>query len=112
MQRVGVNRVDCQRFLIQRCGLIEMTRQRTRPSHKLVASSECPYCVGTGSVLGYNPKPITTIKGASLTSDGKPQMLYIGAEFCPYCAAMRWSMAVALSKSVYLIFYRRAIPGP
>ncbi len=25
-------------------------------------------------------------------------MLYIGAEFCPYCAAMRWSMAVALSK--------------
>jgi hypothetical protein len=54
--------------------------------------------VGTGSVLSYNPKPITTIKGASLTADGKPQMLYIGAEFCPYCAAMRWSMAVALSK--------------
>ena len=25
-------------------------------------------------------------------------MLYIGAEFCPYCAAMRWSMAVALSR--------------
>jgi hypothetical protein len=54
--------------------------------------------VGTGSVLSYNPKPITTIKGASLTADGKPEMLYIGAEFCPYCAAMRWSMAVALSK--------------
>jgi hypothetical protein len=54
--------------------------------------------VGTGSVLSYNPKPISTIKGTSLTSDGKPQMLYIGAEFCPYCAAMRWSMAVALSK--------------
>jgi thiol-disulfide isomerase/thioredoxin len=54
--------------------------------------------VGTGSVLSYNPKPITTIKGASLTSDGKPEMLYIGAEFCPYCAAMRWSMAVSLSK--------------
>jgi thiol-disulfide isomerase/thioredoxin len=54
--------------------------------------------VGTGSVLSYNSKPITTIKGTSLTSGGKPQMLYIGAEFCPYCAAMRWSMAVALSK--------------
>jgi hypothetical protein len=25
-------------------------------------------------------------------------MLYIGAEFCPYCAAMRWSMAIALSR--------------
>ncbi len=25
-------------------------------------------------------------------------MLYIGAEFCPYCAATRWSMAIALSR--------------
>jgi hypothetical protein len=25
-------------------------------------------------------------------------MLYIGAEWCPLCAAMRWSMAVALSR--------------
>jgi thiol-disulfide isomerase/thioredoxin len=54
--------------------------------------------VGTGSVTSYNPKGLTTIKGAQLTSSGKPEMLYIGAEFCPYCAAMRWSMAVALSK--------------
>jgi Domain of unknown function (DUF929) len=54
--------------------------------------------VGTGSVLSFNPKPLTPISGASLTSAGKPQMLYIGAEFCPYCAAMRWSMAVALSR--------------
>jgi thiol-disulfide isomerase/thioredoxin len=54
--------------------------------------------VGPGSVTSYNPKGMTTIKGAQLTSAGKPEMLYIGAEFCPYCAAMRWSMAVALSK--------------
>ena len=25
-------------------------------------------------------------------------MLYIGAEYCPYCAAERWSMIVALSR--------------
>src|SRR5580693_6765622 len=54
--------------------------------------------VGAGSVTTYNPKGLTTIKGATLDSAGKPEMLYIGAEFCPYCAAMRWSMAVALSK--------------
>jgi len=35
---------------MSRFGLVEMTRQRTRPSHKLVASSECPYCIGTGSI--------------------------------------------------------------
>jgi hypothetical protein len=51
--------------------------------------------VGAGSVTS---KPVTNINGAPLTAQGKPEMLYIGAEFCPYCAAMRWSMAVALSK--------------
>ena len=41
---------------------------------------------------------MTPISGAPLASGGKPEMLYIGAEFCPFCAAMRWSMAVALSR--------------
>ena len=40
----------------------------------------------------------TAISGIPLTSDGKPEMLYIGAEYCPYCAAERWSMIVALSR--------------
>jgi hypothetical protein len=54
--------------------------------------------VGTGSVLKYTPTPITKISGPALTENGKPEMLYIGAEYCPYCGAMRWAMAVALSK--------------
>jgi hypothetical protein len=54
--------------------------------------------VGTGSVLSATQHPISAISGAPLSSGGKPEMLYIGAEFCPYCAAMRWSMAVALSR--------------
>jgi thiol-disulfide isomerase/thioredoxin len=29
---------------------------------------------------------------------GKPEFLYIGAEYCPFCAAERWSMVVALSR--------------
>jgi Domain of unknown function (DUF929) len=62
--------------------------------------------VGQGSVASYNPKGMTAIKGARLTSAGKPEMLYIGAEFCPYCAAMRWSMAVALSKFGTLSSFR------
>jgi Domain of unknown function (DUF929) len=52
--------------------------------------------VGTGSLSGG--LPIKAISDKPLTSGGKPEMLYIGAEFCPYCAAMRWSMAVALSR--------------
>jgi hypothetical protein len=52
--------------------------------------------VGVGSLS--SGLPIKPVSGATLTSGGHPEMLYIGAEFCPYCAAMRWSMAVALSR--------------
>jgi Domain of unknown function (DUF929) len=50
--------------------------------------------VGSGAVTA---RP-STISGAALTSGGKPEMLYIGAEYCPYCAAERWAMIVALSR--------------
>ncbi len=49
---------------------------------------------GNGAVTG---KP-TTISGSTLTSNGKPEMFYMGAEYCPYCAAERWAMIVALSR--------------
>jgi len=50
--------------------------------------------VGAGQVTS----PPTSITGAPLTSGGKPEVLYIGAEYCPYCAAERWSMIAALSR--------------
>ena len=40
----------------------------------------------------------SSISQASLTAGGKPEMLYIGAEFCPICATQRWPMTVALSQ--------------
>jgi hypothetical protein len=49
---------------------------------------------GGGAVTG---KP-TPISGSALTANGKPEMLYVGAEYCPYCAAERWAMIVALSR--------------
>jgi hypothetical protein len=56
--------------------------------------------VGKGAVPQFatSGPPFSAGSGATLTSGGKPQMLYIGAEFCPFCAAMRWSMAIALSR--------------
>jgi Domain of unknown function (DUF929) len=50
--------------------------------------------VGSGTA---SARP-TSISGAPLTSGGKPEMLYMGAEYCPYCAAERWAMVVALSR--------------
>ena len=49
---------------------------------------------GSGSVTA---KP-TSISGTALTANGKPEVLYVGAEYCPYCAAERWAMIVALSR--------------
>ena len=40
----------------------------------------------------------TSITGAPLVAHGKPEMVYLGAEYCPYCAAERWAMIVALSR--------------
>src|SRR5215469_6392162 len=45
--------------------------------------------VGKGAVPATTTTPLSPGSGATLTSAGKPEMLYIGAEFCPYCAAMR-----------------------
>ena len=48
---------------------------------------------------GQGITPLATISGSPLkTSDGKNEFLYVGAEWCPFCAAERWSMIVALSK--------------
>jgi len=38
------------------------------------------------------------IKDPRLNASGKPDLLYIGAEYCPICATERWAMYVALSK--------------
>ncbi|WP_343978421.1 DUF929 family protein [Kribbella koreensis] len=50
--------------------------------------------VGSDAV---NASP-AAITAPPLTANGKPKVLYIGAEFCPYCAAERWPVTVALSR--------------
>src|SRR5215831_774263 len=49
-----------------------------------------------GGQVTAKPKAVTG--GTPLTANGKPEMLYMGAEYCPFCAAERWSMIVALSR--------------
>ena len=43
--------------------------------------------------------PIATGAKTALTaSNGKPEILFIGSEYCPFCAAQRWSVVEALSR--------------
>ncbi len=52
--------------------------------------------VGLPSEISNYPKKV---KGfPALTDSGLPEMLYMGAEYCPFCAAERWAMVMALSK--------------
>jgi hypothetical protein len=51
--------------------------------------------VGTGTTF---PHTVAPASGVPLTSGGKPEILYIGAEYCPYCATERWPLTVALSR--------------
>lgn len=42
---------------------------------------------------------IKPVSGTALTgATGKPEIFYYGAEYCPYCAAERWSIIIALSR--------------
>lgn len=51
------------------------------------------------SLVTYPASKWTNISTTTtLTSNGEAEVLYVGAEYCPYCAAERWSMVVALSK--------------
>ncbi len=50
--------------------------------------------VGTGTATGL--KEVTG--QPALTVGGKPQMLYIGGQYCPFCAAERWALAAAVSR--------------
>jgi hypothetical protein len=52
--------------------------------------------IGAGDALSTGVPQ--TIQGTSLTANGKPTLLFIGAEFCPYCAAERWALIESLSR--------------
>ena len=53
---------------------------------------------GIGSAGTSGGGYLAPVSGPALTSGGKPEVLYLGADFCPYCAAARWPLIVALSR--------------
>jgi len=52
--------------------------------------------VGLPSEVSNIPTKVTG--HAPLSKSNLPEMLYVGAEYCPFCAAERWAMVMALSK--------------
>ena len=59
-------------------------------------SAKTAAAVGDGGVqLGMEGTPPNT---PVLTKNGLPEIIYVGAEYCPYCAAERWSTIIALNR--------------
>jgi Domain of unknown function (DUF929) len=62
----------------------------TNPSDSVVAA------VGTGGQAGN----LNRLSGGTVLKDagGKPQIIYVGADFCPFCAAERWNIVMAMAR--------------
>jgi hypothetical protein len=58
-----------------------------------------PAAVLTGVSAGQAITPLQAVRrsGPPLTIGGKPVIVFVSEESCPFCAAERWSLAVALS---------------
>jgi Domain of unknown function (DUF929) len=54
--------------------------------------------VGSPDSVALPTKVGASTAAVAKGTDGKPLITYIGAEYCPYCAAERWALAVALSR--------------
>jgi hypothetical protein len=49
--------------------------------------------------VGTTVSGISAISGGTpVTTNGLPTVVYVGAEYCPYCAGERWALASALSR--------------
>ncbi len=53
--------------------------------------------VGTGNAQS-TLQALKSGTSALTGSTGKPEFFYVGGEYCPYCAAQRWAIVVALSR--------------
>lgn len=55
--------------------------------------------VGAGIVIsGAGSNLPVKVTGKPFIVSGKPEVLYIGADYCPYCAVTRWGLILALMR--------------
>jgi hypothetical protein len=54
--------------------------------------------IGISSPTAIVEPPTVVANQPPLTSSDKPEVLFVGAEFCPFCASERWPLIVALSR--------------
>ncbi len=48
--------------------------------------------------IGTSASEPFPVNGPVLVGAGKPEIMYVGADFCPYCSITRWGIVVALMR--------------
>jgi hypothetical protein len=66
--------------------------------HELAVPTHVLDRIGRGGHGSHRNIPPRIAKTATIRSHGKPELAYILAEWCPFCAGESWSLAVALSR--------------
>jgi thiol-disulfide isomerase/thioredoxin len=75
------------------------TQDISAPASLIAEVTSVPSSVAQAVGLPSSVNPPSVLKGEPpLILDGKPGAVFIGAEFCPYCAAERWAVVMAFSK--------------
>lgn len=74
-------------------------KNSTAAGAKVVAAvTKVPASVFDTVGAGTTTATLKAVKAPALTAGGKPRLLFMGAEYCPYCATDRWALAAALSR--------------
>ena len=76
------------------------TPSSSRPAPAALVAHVASVPVGALDVVGAGSVARLSIglPGPELTEGGKPRVVWIGAEYCPFCAAERWPLTVALAR--------------
>ncbi|MGA7172625.1 MAG: DUF929 family protein [Candidatus Dormiibacterota bacterium] len=53
--------------------------------------------VAGGSIANYPVNIPASYKPVALSAKGLPELAFVGAEYCPFCAVQRWSLIIGLS---------------
>lgn len=77
-----------------------LARRHIRRTPYLLLIAALLGLVAAFALLGRSGPPglVYDASAQLLLKDGKVLVLYVGAEYCPFCAAERWAIVMALSK--------------
>jgi thiol-disulfide isomerase/thioredoxin len=62
----------------------------------LMSQLNVPSNVSSAVGIGLATNLPRNVSGNTLIAGGKPAIVYVGADYCPYCAIARWGLVVAL----------------